>query len=135
MLLLLCVRRVSYLCLILFCCLFFFFSSRRRHTRCALVTGVQTCALPICLRIDIRGLGAAWPRPQIEASRMTCDSSSSSAASQDFSLISFTAFSVPLRQGVHWPQDSSSKKRMRSEERRVGKECLSTCRSRWSPYP
>src|SRR3546814_14171289 len=28
----------------------FFFSSRRRHTRCALVTGVQTCALPICER-------------------------------------------------------------------------------------
>src|SRR3546814_1869283 len=28
-------------------CVFFFFSSRRRHTRCALVTGVQTCALPI----------------------------------------------------------------------------------------
>src|SRR3546814_6378379 len=27
----------------------FFFSSRRRHTRCALVTGVQTCALPICI--------------------------------------------------------------------------------------
>src|SRR3546814_4301510 len=29
------------------CVLYFFFSSRRRHTRCALVTGVQTCALPI----------------------------------------------------------------------------------------
>src|SRR3546814_7271893 len=29
------------------CCFLFFFSSRRRHTRCALVTGVQTCALPI----------------------------------------------------------------------------------------
>src|SRR3546814_1786700 len=29
--------------------IFFFFSSRRRHTRCALVTGVQTCALPISL--------------------------------------------------------------------------------------
>src|SRR3546814_18733887 len=28
----------------------FFFSSRRRHTRCALVTGVQTCALPISRR-------------------------------------------------------------------------------------
>src|SRR3546814_4235975 len=28
-------------------CYIFFFSSRRRHTRCALVTGVQTCALPI----------------------------------------------------------------------------------------
>src|SRR3546814_48814 len=32
-------------CVLSFCC--FFFSSRRRHTRCALVTGVQTCALPI----------------------------------------------------------------------------------------
>src|SRR3546814_841221 len=31
----------------------FFFSSRRRHTRCALVTGVQTCALPI---FDFRAL-------------------------------------------------------------------------------
>src|SRR3546814_1042838 len=30
--------------------MFFFFSSRRRHTRCALVTGVQTCALPILSR-------------------------------------------------------------------------------------
>src|SRR3546814_1843910 len=29
-----------------------FFSSRRRHTRCALVTGVQTCALPICQSIE-----------------------------------------------------------------------------------
>src|SRR3546814_9583692 len=29
---------------------FVFFSSRRRNTRCALVTGVQTCALPICDR-------------------------------------------------------------------------------------
>src|SRR3546814_16447251 len=34
----------------------FFFSSRRRHTRCALVTGVQTCALPILLK--------AWPAGQ-----------------------------------------------------------------------
>src|SRR3546814_2977184 len=36
---------------------FFFFSSRRRHTRCALVTGVQTCALPIS------GTGAARSVP------------------------------------------------------------------------
>src|SRR3546814_19847998 len=34
---------------------FFFVSSRRRQTRCALVTGVQTCALPI------------WPRPPLSA--------------------------------------------------------------------
>src|SRR3546814_3527434 len=32
----------------------FFFSSRRRHTRCALVTGVQTCALPISVRRNAR---------------------------------------------------------------------------------
>src|SRR3546814_9493324 len=32
----------------------FFFSSRRRHTRCALVTGVQTCALPILLDVVAR---------------------------------------------------------------------------------
>src|SRR3546814_12319171 len=31
----------------------FFFSSRRRHTRCALVTGVQTCALPILLDMGV----------------------------------------------------------------------------------
>src|SRR3546814_9768222 len=30
-----------------YCCVVVFFSSRRRHTRCALVTGVQKCALPI----------------------------------------------------------------------------------------
>src|SRR3546814_5791497 len=35
--------------------LFFFFSSRRRHTRCALVTGVQTCALPISFSIALSG--------------------------------------------------------------------------------
>src|SRR3546814_5467617 len=34
--------------------LYVFFSSRRRHTRCALVTGVQTCALPICNHDDCR---------------------------------------------------------------------------------
>src|SRR3546814_168166 len=34
-------------CIFYFVIVFFFFSSRRRHTRCALVTGVQTCALPI----------------------------------------------------------------------------------------
>src|SRR3546814_8822988 len=49
-------------------CLLFFFSSRRRHTSCALVTGVQTCALPISAvplpvfkadTFDIRDFGAS----------------------------------------------------------------------------
>src|SRR3546814_6159236 len=39
--------RLLILLSVLFVCNWFFFSSRRRHTRCALVTGVQTCALPI----------------------------------------------------------------------------------------
>src|SRR3546814_4141621 len=34
--------------------LLFFFSSRRRHTRCALVTGVQTCALPIFIASEAK---------------------------------------------------------------------------------
>src|SRR3546814_103306 len=44
---------------------FFFFSSRRRHTRCALVTGVQTCALPILevVATAIEVLNKAEPLP------------------------------------------------------------------------
>src|SRR3546814_3140591 len=60
----------------------FFFSSRRRHTRCALVTGVQTCALPICIgnfggQLDLgilhignrcRGLSVAGLDPSLRSS-------------------------------------------------------------------
>src|SRR6056297_2770123 len=76
---------------------FFFFSSRRRHTRVSGVTGVQTCALPICRG---HGLRASGDRTAGE--------------------------------GVQQQRFAGS--RGRSEERRVGKECVSTCRSRWSPY-
>src|SRR3546814_14724706 len=56
---------------------YFFFSSRRRHTNCALVTGVQTCALPILRSLSARisafnalvsasscgtNSGPSWPR-------------------------------------------------------------------------
>src|SRR3546814_5732385 len=84
--------------------MFFFFSSRRRHTRCALVTGVQTCALPIS-----NGPQARPRLTWLNASRRLL------AVNSD----SFTKSASPLS---------------RSEERRVGKECVSTCRSRWSPY-
>src|SRR3546814_13497911 len=42
-----------------------------------------------------------------------------------------------VRLPITWPSDASraAVDRARSEERRVGKECVSTCRSRWSPYP
>src|SRR3546814_11257659 len=42
----------------------FFFSSRRRHTRCALVTGVQTCALPICFALW------AWCQAQLDRAKL-----------------------------------------------------------------
>src|SRR3546814_16630270 len=55
------------MCFFLLC---FFFSSRRRHTRCALVTGVQTCALPI-----YDGAGALPPRSEEDRflPATTCD--------------------------------------------------------------
>src|SRR3546814_2934373 len=51
-----------------------FFSSRRRHTSCALVTGVQTCALPICLDqrgkpVPPRQLSLRWVRKERLGSR------------------------------------------------------------------
>src|SRR3546814_2375957 len=52
-------------CVILCTVFVFFFSSRRRHTRCALVTGVQTCALPIS---NVRGAQARY-REAAEALR------------------------------------------------------------------
>src|SRR3546814_974551 len=57
-----------------FVCVCFFFSSRRRHTRCALVTGVQTCALPISLRrsppasvglLVVAAAASRYPYPQL----------------------------------------------------------------------
>src|SRR3546814_17017840 len=42
--------------------IFFFFSRRRRHTSCALVTGVQTCALPICFA-PVPGQGGGVLKP------------------------------------------------------------------------
>src|SRR3546814_19766490 len=96
--------------------MWFFFSSRRRHTRCALVTGVQTCALPIFLAYAVqrpRLRGASGPaRGSYQAPERV------RRAIQACGLLA-----------TYFPPD-----RPRSEERRVGKECVSTCRSRWSPY-
>src|SRR3546814_8653671 len=83
--------------------LVFFFSSRRRHTRCALVTGVQTCALPISINLLYHDIQRAINSPDYQNSKMS-------------------------------PMMLIRSNTVRSEERRVGKECVSTCRSRWSPY-
>src|SRR3546814_6256073 len=105
-------------------CDLFFFSSRRRHTRCALVTGVQTCALPIraegrllvaFVQIDILN-GVLGPQISLFCHIGQCETEIACAH------ISVGKFGLP---GIN---------SQRSEERRVGNECVSTCRSRWSPY-
>src|SRR3546814_15125104 len=86
--------------------MFFFFSSRRRHTRCALVTGVQdVCSSDLAVLHRIAVVADDEFEQVVGEDRIAA-----------FFLI-----------GDHLQQD-------RSEERRVGKECVSTCRSRWSPY-
>src|SRR3546814_8060807 len=91
-----------------------FFSSRRRHTRCALVTGVQTCALPI--------FGDVTVIKKEDLQKEGQNSVAEILAKQPG--IQFYSNGGPQTQtGV-----------MRSEERRVGKACVSTCRSRWSQY-
>src|SRR3546814_1252271 len=92
----------------------FFFSSRRRHTRCALVTGVQTCALPICYFHELL-TGVARSKSEVDGAI---------APNLDRPLDELDPVELAiLRLSTY-----------RSEERRVGKECVSTCRSRWSPY-
>src|SRR3546814_19985036 len=106
----------------------FFFSIRRRHTRCALVTGVQTCALPISCAENGGGAGAAIGLDHVAVDRdlpltkrFKIDDGAQRAADQPL------AFLRPARL-------LALGRLARSEERRVGKECVSTCRSRWSPY-
>src|SRR3546814_10193596 len=103
---------------------YFCFSSRRRHTRCALVTGVQTCALPICTLETMRRVDGAGPDrtgphgllPPVQRETL--------------------AFERPWEAGLQWTVDSARVKQEawvhRSDERRVGNECVRTCRSRGS---
>src|SRR3546814_2865735 len=101
---------------------FVFFSSRRRHTICALVTGVQTCALPIYdQQDDERGEPAITGRHPIDSI---------------FERIGSAEHLNELRSEheQHRRDDAQLQMRLRSEERRAGKACVSTCRSRWSPY-
>src|SRR3546814_981850 len=93
----------------LFLCICFFFSSRRRHTRCALVTGVQTCALPIWMPVKPLAIALDAVNRLDDVLELEAD------AGEDRPPAELLVIA-------------------RSEERRVGKECVSTCRSRWSPY-
>src|SRR3546814_14484875 len=102
--------------IVLFC--YFFFSSRRRHTRCALVTGVQTCALPISSGSFCFGL--------------YCPSSLSQ--SRKFSEQAFTRTSTsPAAGGAGCGRSVITRAVVRSEARREGNECVRTFRSLWTP--
>src|SRR3546814_4249182 len=101
-------------------CYVFFFSSRRRHTSCALVTGVQTCALPIFLMLkEIFEDGAIVVALLKMLSELTATKSGLDLGRRRVDGESVGA-TCKVVVGDH-----------RSEERRVGKECVSTCRSRW----
>src|SRR3546814_9488116 len=85
-------------------------ASRRRHTRCALVTGVQTCALPIC---RVAGMYTGFLDVLHDA------------ADHDILAVG-ECIGVDLDGVV----EEAVEQYRRSAERRVGKECVSTCRPR-----
>src|SRR3546814_7073074 len=106
------------MCNLFVCTRFFFFSSRRRHTSCALVTGVQTCARPIC--------AAAADEKSALAKKLLplASDDDPEIRAQVAKVIGDAGFTNAIAETIQ----------LRSEERRVGKECVSKCRSRWSPY-
>src|SRR2546430_6706888 len=97
--------------------LFFFFQAED-GIRDLTVTGVQTCALPICPEILERGVACVtaedsrWARCDIKSTALLAN-----VLLRQLSVDAGASETILLRDG-------------RSEERRVGKEC----RSRWSPY-
>src|SRR3546814_19660593 len=131
---------------------FFFFSSRRRHTRCALVTGVQTCALPIFAGVDfveldqrrIPFLLRRRPTPHPATQRQyPMGGRVGERAGPVYTKSppvrpAANRISTTIMIAIAWTKIRNCIIRFdfrRSEERRVGKECVSTYRSRWSPYP
>src|SRR3546814_6918712 len=106
----------------------FFFSSRRRHTRCALVTGVQTCALPIYPHARTRQGSARQRRaaPVLSAN--------GSVHARAHTLIRRKPQKTPRSFATGTLRTRMTPQTPRSEERRVGKECVRTCRFRCSPY-
>src|SRR3546814_5727238 len=122
----------------------FFFSSRRRHTRCALVTGVQTCALPIFRDLQRVEKAEALRLAALDEQRKG-GSGAGAVALEDILLRPFLqkaeiAEPLDLRMLLQEGADlggilarAAHAQLDRSEERRVGKECVSTFRSLWTP--
>src|SRR3546814_12846249 len=112
--------------------MFCFFSSRRRHTRCTLVTGVQTCALPIyeAGKVDLN------TAPQeLLARLMRVGGADEATADRVAAAITDWRDADDLRRPQGAELQDYAAACARPAERRVGKECVSTCRSRGSPCP
>src|SRR3546814_15341628 len=96
-----------------------------RHTICALVTGVQTCALPI------------YPPTRICSTLLKEIGSLSGGAAPRFHLTMIRSRRQVWLSLIHLVQDrpglATQRLSFRPEERRVGQKCVSTCRTRWSP--
>src|SRR3546814_19154648 len=118
-------------------CSSFLFSSRSRHTRCSLVTGVQTCALPILaqrslaagpcddlpLAVEPVGIAREDEGPPIPGAAIHAQPIGIGQAGW---LDAIGDIDELARLGVEHEDP-------RSEERRVGKECVSTGRTRGAP--
>src|SRR3546814_16598517 len=122
----------------------FFFSNRIRHTRCALVTGVQTCALPISVSEKVVAVEAEAVTIDtvLENIRAVCTFGPDDAvviAPEVAGRIDRIHFGkgAEVKAGdvlVKLDATTLPAELDRSRERRVGKECVSRCRSRWPPY-
>src|SRR3546814_7771948 len=116
------------------CC--FFFSSRRRHTRGALVTGVQTCALPISGFDNI----ALAMKDGISNGELIGIVFVLAGLAFKISAVPFHMWTPDVYEGAPTPVAAffATAPKVaamgRSEERRVGKGCVRTCRPRCSPY-
>src|SRR3546814_7029366 len=114
--------------------MFVFFSSRRRHTRCALVTGVQTCALPIlhkaAKKTDEFARGMAMGGTLFEELGFYYV-----GPIDGHNLEHLIPVLENVRDSDHGPVlIHAVTKKGRSEERRVGKGGVLTCRSRGAAY-
>src|SRR3546814_14175364 len=117
--------------------MYLFFSSRRRQTRCAVVTGVQTCALPISTQSPAINSWFSHGHKHIRTrnTHTHCSHYAFSVFSQAIFLV--LTYRIGTNRNVLLKAVGAFTGQciaIRSDERRVGKERVSTCISRWSPY-
>src|SRR3546814_10746116 len=115
-------------------CILFFFASRRRHASCALVTGVQSCALPILELIGDQSWATVRDRliyGHTDAAPLLAPLAIATSLGLGRPPVKLVApFSLGLNGNA---VTLLAPLAQRSEERRVGKVCGGTCKYRCSP--